>query len=153
MSISFALSLAFYTREKKFILLLVSGIIFIAAILTFSRSTYLAFLTVLATIGILKSPRLLLAFLGIFLIAFFSVPQVKTRVAGALSVDETAQARLESWEKAIVIFQRHSADWELASAISHLLNISQAGFISEDEAATAEKIIPLINIPSSETNS
>jgi len=107
MSISFALSLAFYTREKKFILLLVSGIIFIAAILTFSRSTYLAFLTVLATIGILKSPRLLLAFLGIFLIAFFSVPQVKTRVAGALSVDETAQARLESWEKAIVIFQKN----------------------------------------------
>ena len=85
----------------------VSVLSFIALILTFSRSSYLAFLTAIMVIGILKSPKLLFFILILFAVAFLQIVQVRTRVIGAFTLDETSQARIESWQKGLTIFKNN----------------------------------------------
>ena len=105
LAIALSMALSLFLSSKKNIYLLTSTVLFTSLILTFSRSGYLALLVVLATIGILKSPKILFVSLVAFIIAFITIPQVKNRILGALRVDETSQARIESWQKALVIFR------------------------------------------------
>ena len=103
-----ATSIFLYQKKKNKIFgfyPLVTAISFIALILTFSRSSYLAFLTAIATIGILKSPKLFIAILLLFVMAFSLNSQVKARIVGAFTLDETSKARLESWQKGLTIFK------------------------------------------------
>src|SRR3990167_4256714 len=77
-----ATSIFLYQKKKYKIFSfypLVAAISFIALILTFSRSSYLAFLTAIATIGILKSPKLFIAILFLFVVAFSQITQVRAR--------------------------------------------------------------------------
>lgn len=94
---------SYFFAPKKTLYAFVALISFIALVLTFSRSSYLAFITVITIIGIAKSRRLLLGAFVILLLIFLTVPQVRTRIVGALKVDETAQFRIESWQNALVI--------------------------------------------------
>ncbi|MCL5411973.1 MAG: O-antigen ligase family protein [Patescibacteria group bacterium] len=91
-----------YSKDKKERLMLaLSGlVVFIAVVLTFSRSSYLAFFVVLVIIGLLKSPKILLAFLVASLVAVTFLPRIQERIIGAFSLDATAQARFESWDRA-----------------------------------------------------
>ena len=89
---------------KRPVYLLYALISFASLMLTFSRSTYLALLAAVAIIGIYKSKKILAAFLMMFIISFVLIPQVRSRIVGAANVDETSQARIESWQKAIKIF-------------------------------------------------
>lgn len=98
-----AFSLSLFLKEKKIIYLIYSIVLFAAILLTFSRSSYLAALTVLVVIGFLKSPKLLLGFLAIAAVAFLTVTQIRARIIGAVTLDETSKARFESWQKAITI--------------------------------------------------
>lgn len=105
----FTTSTALYLYKRQTRYLAFSLITFLAIVLTFSRSTYLAWTTAVLIMGILKSPKLLLASLIIFALAFFSIGQVRSRIIGALEVDETAQARLQSWQNALTIFKGNLA--------------------------------------------
>ena len=51
-------------------------------------------------IGALKSPKMLFLTTGFLLLSFFTIPQVKNRVIGALTLDDTSQARIISWKNA-----------------------------------------------------
>ncbi len=102
-----AISLSFYLYKSKKFYLVSLAIFTVALILTFSRSSYLAIATVMATIGIIKAPRVLVASIVVFLISFALVPQVRSRIIGALTIDETAQARLESWQNALKVFKNN----------------------------------------------
>lgn len=104
LTISFAAALSLFLHLKKRIYLAVTTIIFVALLLTFSRSSYLAVLTAVSTIGLFKSPKILIIFLAILVVSFIAIPQVKNRVIGAISFDETSQARVQSWNKALAIF-------------------------------------------------
>ncbi len=99
---SLATSLYFYSARKLPYFMVALGS-FIAVILTFSRSSYLAFIAAIFVIGITKSRKLLVAALLVLLLVFTIVPQVRTRIIGALTLDETAQARIESWQNAFVV--------------------------------------------------
>ncbi len=99
-----AFSTSFYLYKKRNSYLILTAVFFLAVILTFSRSSYLALLVAMATIGFLKSPRVLVITIAIFLLAFLTVDQVRTRIIGALTFDETSRARLESWQNALTIF-------------------------------------------------
>lgn len=105
--IPFALAISSFVYKRGRLFLILSLVIFGGIILTFSRSTYLATLAVTATIGFLKSPKILAIFLAIFTFCFLVIGQVRERVIGALIIDETAKARLESWQRAIAIFKNH----------------------------------------------
>lgn len=107
LTLVFAFSLSLLLKEKKILYFIFSLVTFAAILLTFSRSSYLAALTVLAIIGLLKSPRLLIGFLTISLVAFLIVPQIRARVIGAATLDETSKARFESWQNAITIFKEN----------------------------------------------
>ncbi|HSX19399.1 MAG TPA: O-antigen ligase family protein [Candidatus Saccharimonadales bacterium] len=107
LTIPLALSLSLFLKTTKKIYLLVSLILFTGIVLTFSRSSYLAALAALSAIGLLKSPKLLIVFLMISFMSYLVIPQVRVRIMGAFAVDETSQARIESWQKALVIFQKY----------------------------------------------
>ena len=129
-----ATSIFLYQKKRNKIIdfyPLIAAISFIALILTFSRSSYLAFLTAIATIGILKSPKLFIAILFLFVVAFSQITQVRARIAGALTLDETSKARLESWQKGLTIFK----DNLLFGVGFNTYRFAQAkyGFFSPDE--------------------
>lgn len=105
----FSLASSYYLFEKKKDgFLIVALLSFIALILTFSRSSYLAFIAGAGTIGIIKSPKLLAGIFIVLILTFALIPQVRTRIIGALTLDETAQARIESWQNALVIIRDNS---------------------------------------------
>ena len=103
----FCISTSLFIFQNKRIYAFLSAIFFIAIILTFSRSTYAAFFTAIITIGVLKSPRILLYGLFCFLAAYILIAQVRTRTLGAFTIDETASARITSWQKAVEIFVKN----------------------------------------------
>lgn len=106
-SILTAISLSYYLYKNRKIYLFCSAVFVIAIIFTFSRSSYLAIATVMATIGFVKAPRVLLISVAVFILAFTTIGQVKSRIIGALTIDETAAARIESWQKALAIFREN----------------------------------------------
>jgi len=110
-TIIFTISTSFYLYKRKNYQInfytFVSVLSFIALILTFSRSSYLAFLIAIMVIGILKSPKLLFFILVLFVVAFLQIGQVRTRVVGAFTLDETSQARIASWQRGFTIFKNN----------------------------------------------
>src|SRR3989344_4495836 len=100
-------SLSKYLFKKDLVLLFVFLLSSIAVLLTFSRSSYLAFLCALLVIGVLKSFKITSFAILIFLLSFIFIPQARERVAGAITFDETVKARIESWQKALLVFKDH----------------------------------------------
>ena len=76
-----------------------------AIILTFSRSTYLAFFTMLLAFGLLKSRKLFISLIVVLGIVFVTLPPVQSRLVQAINLDDSARARLISWSNAYQIFQ------------------------------------------------
>lgn len=106
MALAFALS--FFLQNSKKIYLASALVIFLGIILTFSRSSYLAAAAVLFVIGTLKSPKLLMIFLAFSIFAYMFISQVDQRVKGAMALDDTARARIQSWKNAISIFSKNA---------------------------------------------
>lgn len=102
---SFSLSKYLFRKNSAFLLIFLFSSI--AVLLTFSRSSYLAYLCALLVIGILKSAKITSAAILIFFLSFIFIPQARERVAGAITFDETSKARVESWQKALLVFKDH----------------------------------------------
>ena len=102
---SFSFSKYLYRKNLSLLLIFLSSSV--AVFLTFSRSSYLAFLCALAVIGILKSFKITSLAILIFFLSFIFIPQARERVAGAITFDETTRARIESWQKALLVFKDH----------------------------------------------
>ena len=100
-------SLSEYLFRKNLVFLLIFLFNSIAILLTFSRSSYLAFFCALAVIGLLKSLKITSIIALIFFLSFIFIPQARERVVGAITFDETARARIESWQKALLVFKDH----------------------------------------------
>lgn len=99
------ISISMYVFKRSKFYLTSSAIFMISIILTFSRSSYLAFLTVMTTIGVAKSQKVFLISLTAFLVSAVLIPKTQERIVGIVTVDETAKARLESWQNALLIFK------------------------------------------------
>lgn len=97
-------SSAIYLYKKKTIYLMAAVVFASGIILTFSRSSYLALMVSQVVLGIYKSPK----FLAVSILLFLSIvsfnTQARTRIVGAITLDETAKARLESYRRAATIF-------------------------------------------------
>jgi len=92
-------------KAEKGIMFYFAIMLVVAIILTFSRSTYLAFLVTILVFGLIKSWRTILIGGLAILIIFFTVPRVQERVLGAVSLDITAKMRLESYKQAYEIIK------------------------------------------------
>jgi len=106
LSLVLILGLHFFEPEKKinWFHFITTGIIFVAVILTFSRSTYLMLIVSVGLLGLIKSRKLLLVGLLSFILAFLLIPRVQERIYGAIvNIDESAKARFTSWENGITI--------------------------------------------------
>lgn len=99
----FATSL--YLFKNRLIYLFLAIFFSLALFLTFSRSSYLALLFSMSVVGFIKSPRVILIAIAVFSIVFLLIPQARNRIIGAFTLDDTASARIESWQKAIIIFR------------------------------------------------
>ena len=81
--------------------------IFVAALLlTFSRSSLVAFIFgffVIIILTIKRSWWMLGLGIGILIIAFLASPRIQERVEGILTIDVTAQKRVESWSNIITL--------------------------------------------------
>ena len=81
--------------------------VFVALILTFSRSAWLMFAVSMGVMGVLKSRKLLILALAAFLAAYALVPRVQTRVAGGVDPDDSASARIVSWKATLEIVKEY----------------------------------------------
>lgn len=94
-------------KGEKGVLFFAFLFLLLAIVLTYSRSTYLAFIIVALVIGLLRSWRLLLfGFLASILI-FFTFPRMQERILGAFSLDITAKMRIASFKDAWQIIEDH----------------------------------------------
>lgn len=91
---------------KNLLYLSIATLSLVAVVFTFSRSSYLALIVVISVIGLIKSPKMLFVAGAFLIIAFATIGQVRTRVIGAFTLDETSQARIISWENATTILSK-----------------------------------------------
>ena len=98
---------AIYLYKKRAIYLVVAIIFFSGIVFTFSRSSYLALLVLLVVLGLFKSPKFVVGASLIFLLVVTLNNQARERIIGAITLDETAKARLESYSRAITIFKNN----------------------------------------------
>lgn len=105
MILSLILGAFFLLPQKRLTLGLISLPLVAALILTFSRSSYLAFLISLLIILTIRSWRLVFITLLVLFAVGASIPRVRNRVTGALTVDTTAQDRIQSWQETFVIIR------------------------------------------------
>lgn len=73
------------------------GTVFIALMLTYSRSALLAFLIGVTIVTLLVSRRTFVLVLIILSLIVISNPRLQTRIQGAIQVDVTASLRIQSW--------------------------------------------------------
>lgn len=99
--LSLTLSSFLYNGQKKYLALTV--FFTLALLLTFSRSSYIALVVSMFTISAVKSPKIILIPLSIFIISFLFIPVAKERIIGALTIDKTSRSRIESWQNALQI--------------------------------------------------
>ncbi len=105
---SFAIVLAagfalFSSGRQRIVLWLVVSVLFAALVLTFSRSSYAAFVASFGILTFLRSKRLLLLIVAVMIAVVAFVPRVQERVVGAVNFDQTARLRLVSWQNALSV--------------------------------------------------
>ena len=129
MAAAVSISLFLFMNKKIYLFLFIFTSL--ALLLTFSRSSYLAYLTALTVIGFVKSLRVLALVFAMFLVFLLVSSQFRSRVAGAIRFDDTAQARVTSWRNALVIF----SDYPLFGVGFNTYRFAQAsyGFFLPDE--------------------
>lgn len=79
-------------------------LIFLAIILTFSRSAYLMMFVSSLSLGVLRWKRLFLIMVALGVISFFLFPRFGERLKSGLLIDETVQERFLSWNEGLKIF-------------------------------------------------
>jgi O-antigen ligase len=111
--ISICLSILLYSYFEKAdlfgknTLIIITIFLLFSLVLTFSRSSWLFFSTVVFTYGALKSPRLLFVGILIAFLAYFAVPRVQTRISGITDPTDSAHFRLISWGNTLDISRDH----------------------------------------------
>lgn len=95
------------TGRRRIVLWALAAFLSAGIVLTYSRSGYLAFIVGVGVLTFLKSRRLFLLMVVLAGFIVMSVPRVHDRIVGALQVDETASARIVSWQNAFGVYRDH----------------------------------------------
>lgn len=105
LNISIAMTLIgwFKTKERK--LILFGLVMFVAIILTFSRSAYLFLFTQVLVWSVLKNKKIFLIMIVSVLLLNFLVPKFSERIIGGFSIDKSSIERFISWKNGLVVFK------------------------------------------------
>ena len=98
-------SLFLYTKNSTIQgkLLPVIALLFVAILLTYSRSGYLMLAISLGIIAVIKSRWLIIAGAVVAVLAYLFVPRIQDRIQGAISIDASASPRIISWQNSLYI--------------------------------------------------
>lgn len=107
LNIGFVFSLYLFIKENGKIWLVLSLLFCLGILLTFSRSTYLAFLTEAIILGLFRMKKLLFITIIATILLFVLVPKFNERIVGGVSIDKTASERIESWQRGLIIFEKN----------------------------------------------
>lgn len=88
-------------KTARLLLLGTIGIVGVAILLTFSRSTYLALALGVSLFSLLKDKRIFVGMIILGILALATVPRVRDRVIGAINIDETAKLRLIEYQDSL----------------------------------------------------
>ncbi len=97
--------LYFIEKKKNLWFYLYSSLMIIGVILTYSRSAYLMLVTFLFCLGFFYQRKLLVLLIPAIIVVVVFIPRIQQRVVGALVVDQSASARVESWQNGWTVFQ------------------------------------------------
>jgi putative inorganic carbon (HCO3(-)) transporter len=144
--ISILLGIALYTKkvEHKMGILGIVVMLALALFLTYSRSAYLALGTGVLIISLLKSRKIFIIMLAIFIIGIGISPRAQQRVGeltqsitsivnteSALTPDPTAKLRIQSWEQSIQLIKKRPL---LGSGYNTLRTVMhKEGFIKDPQ--------------------
>jgi len=97
----------YYHQGKDFSIkdFLVTFILVLGLVFTFSRSAWLMFSVVVFIYGLYKSKLMLLTFVIVAFAAYFAVPRIQTRISGITDPADSAHFRLISWGNTMKIAQ------------------------------------------------
>lgn len=107
---SYIISFLFWKKKQteKIVLTIFGLSSLLAIVLTFSRSTYLAFFAMLFAFGSLRSSKIFLPLISLVAAVFILIPPVQSRLVQAINLDDSARARLISWDNAVTIANDNS---------------------------------------------
>lgn len=107
LNILFLLTLFRWFKSKRVIWQVLASLFLLGVVLTFSRSAYVMLIVQIFILGVIKNKKIILATVFVTLIIYMTVPKVTERINGAFNLDKSAQERVESWQKGIIIFQKN----------------------------------------------
>lgn len=115
MTFNLGLSFWYYLKSKNITYGIISGLLFLGVILTYSRSAYLMLGSLIIGLVVLNIKKLGWKYLSLVtiscIILLFSLinifPRFKDRIEGGFRVDDSAIERLESWRDGWQIFAGH----------------------------------------------
>lgn len=105
LTIIYAAGLIRYMQIKSKWLLGILFILFMAIILTFSRSAWIFFGMINLFVIWFVPKKIVLGLVIFSLLAVIFIPRIQQRIMGAVSIDISAKERLLSWEKGINLFK------------------------------------------------
>lgn len=108
LSLALALVLALASgklRNFRTTLFIIAAVLFVAIILTFSRSAYLALGAVVLVIGLFRTRWLMFLGIAAFVTALVFVPRIQERLTEGIDAGESGSYRIISWNNAITVWQ------------------------------------------------
>ena len=108
LSLVLALVLSLLTSKKGYyrgLLTVFAAGLFIAIILTFSRSSYLALAGVVFVIGLFRARWLIVIGTAAFLVALLFIPRIEARITEGPSPGDSAYFRFITWGNALKVFE------------------------------------------------
>lgn len=107
LSFTYMMGIVFYLQSKRPLYLLFLALLFVAIILTFSRSGWIM-LGIINLFAIWFLPRKIIATLLLGCILMIAlVPRIQQRIVGAFSIDMSASERFGSWAKGFELFKEN----------------------------------------------
>ncbi|MDP2873749.1 MAG: O-antigen ligase family protein [bacterium] len=92
---------------RKTRILVVSGVLAGAILLTFSRSGWAMVAIGCLVFGFLKSKKILVAGLVLMILAYFLVPRVQTRISGLTDPTDSAHLRIQTYQRGLTIVRNN----------------------------------------------
>lgn len=93
------------SQQKKWLIGVL--ILILSIILTFSRSAYLMLAIEAIILGVYLSRKILIGIVICGLVLYVFIPRLNQRINGAFALDTTAQERIISWQKGLLVFQKY----------------------------------------------
>lgn len=107
LNICLGISLYSYFKEKSKLFIILSLILSLAIILTFSRSAYLFLAIQIFLWAVFRMKKIILFSLIFLVLISLLIPRFKERVVGGLYIDSSAKERIESWQDGLTIFRKN----------------------------------------------